>query len=333
MHQVLIAESLDLPTLLQQCEQYNVQISGANIMSRISNSDISLSYQPDIPAADLPKYLAEFSGLIVRPKPVNAACFKAAPNLRLIVRGGAGLNSIDLIEAKKNSVIVENTPGENSISTAEYSFGLLWEMIANRQILRAHNDVIHNNFQAVEFYRGHELYRKTIAMIGFGAIGKEMAKRCLGFGMQVRVFSRSLKTSVANDFGVCAFDSLEELLCEKNDAISLHIPLTSATNNLFDEKLFALMPDFPAVLINAARPQLIDPAGLNYAVNAGKISRFAIDGDFELIEPFMELPCRNSGLFTHHIADTTAEAQANITRQVVKQIVSFFRDGIIINSA
>ncbi len=279
MKQVLIAESLD-----------------EKVLAEFSNKGVKFVYKPEITPQQLEHEIKPYDGLIVRPKPVSATAIAHAIHLKLIIRGGAGVNSIALDECKKRGIIVENTPGLNSDATAEFTI-----------------------LSMLKLYKpNRELKGKKLGIIGNGNIGKRVAKIAESFGMEVIIHSRSS--------GI----SLSELLSASCDIISLHIPLTAETENLISEKEFAQMKP-GTILINTARPQLVDVKAFANALKSGKISAFAIDGDEDLVQPFINIDSNQQGLITPHIADATEEAQANITRHALYQAVEFFLNKIEIN--
>ncbi len=326
MTRILIAESLDFDTLKDVVNEKNaILYNQIEVPADALESQINLSYQPDLTPAEIEKKLKNYDGLIIRPKQVTAKVINSAKNLKIIVRGGAGMNSIDLKAAKAKNVVVENTPGENSISTAEFTFAMILELVARRHVYISDSDARAGKATAVEDYQGEELFGKKLAIVGLGSIGLELAKRAEAFGMTVTYFSRNKK-----EVEYIRYDSLKNLLESKPDIISLHVPLTDETRDMFGMDEFKLMGQ-GTVLINCARPQLISPQALGWAMQEGIVKSAGIDGDMELIEPFIQIDAGRKCLFTHHIADSTKQAQQKITRQVLTQILAYFREGKIIN--
>jgi len=298
MTRVLIAESVD--------EKVLAEFQGK----------LEFVYSPDITPQELETKIRDFDGLIVRPKPVSAKVIANAKRLKLIIRGGAGVNSIDLTACREKGIIVENTPGLNSDATAEFTVLLMLQAFAKRQVELANIRSREGNSGQPEDYMGRELKGKKLGIIGFGNIGKRVARIAEGFGMELIIHSR--KTV------------LKDLLNSGCDIILLHIPLSAETTGLIGEKEFALMKN-GTVIINTARPQLIDVRAFKAALESGKISSFGIDGDYDLVKPFIDADVEKKGIITHHIADSTYEAQANITRAALTQAVEFFMNGKEIN--
>lgn len=327
MTKILIAESLDTEAMQSFEGKHGVYIHTNNpIPAHIPENEIHFYYRPDFLEEDIKKEIYAYDGLVVRPREVSAKLMQAGVKLKLIVRGGSGMNAIDLNAAKAHNIVVENTPGENSVSTAEYTFALIMQIVANRQIDISSNDVRNGCPKEVKHYQGQELEGKKLAIIGLGNIGMHLAKRAAAFDMEVSYFNRSNKNTPYKKY-----DTIESLLAGKHDIVSLHIPLTPETNNFFSKKEFSLMKN-GSVLINAARPQLIDPDAFADALLVGVLSSAGIDGDMDLIEPFIKADPDRKCIITNHIADSTKQAQEKITRAVFKQIIEYFYNGKLINS-
>ena len=143
--------------------------------------------------------------------------------------------------------------------------------------------------------------------------------------MEVSIFVRTQK-----DLPYPQFINLHEFLKQQHDVISLHVPLTPETNFMLKDDEFALMKK-GVIIINTARPQLICVKAMTKALAREIVRGFAIDGDYDLVAPFTRIDKKNKGIITHHIADCTIEAQANITRQALVQMVAFFEKNEVIN--
>jgi D-3-phosphoglycerate dehydrogenase len=300
MAKILIAESLD-----------------EKILAEIGRgTKLKFVYQPDISPAELEKKIIPYDGLIVRPKRVSAKAIAKAAKLKLIVRGGAGVNSIALDACRKKGIIVENTPGLNSDATAEFTVLLMLQVFCRRQVEKADKLARRGNPGIPEDFTGRQLKDQKLGIIGFGNIGQRVMKIAAGFGMEISVFKRGM--------------NLAKFLGLQHDIISLHIPLTAETKDMFGEKEFRLLKQ-GCMIINTARPQLIEMKAFAKALKSDRLSGFAIDGDYELIKPFIKADLKRKGIITHHIADATLEAQGAITRQALKQAVEFFENGVELN--
>lgn len=334
MVRVLIAESLDIETLesIEETESDIYLHFGEFKESVYSKNALHLHYWPDITATEMELCIADYHALIVRPKEVSAKVIQAAQQLKLIIRGGAGINSIDVSHATQKGIAVENTPGQNSLSTAEYTFALIMELAAKRHIHQSNHDVLNNAAKNVDLYSGHELAGQHLGIVGFGNVGQALAKRALAFDMPVKVYSRSLTPQKAKEFGVEYAENLENLLNADLNILSLHVPLSEKTHHFMGKEAFELLGHHEnTILINTARPQLIDPQALADALENDVIESYAIDGDLELLEPFQKIDSPKQKILTHHIADCTVEAQIKITINVMRQLLAFFRKNEGIN--
>lgn len=294
MYKILIAESVDEKILAEFK----------------TNKNFEFTYLPDIAVDEIASQIAGYDGLFVRPKQVVPEAILAADKLKLVIRGGAGVNSIALEECRQRGIIVANTPGLNSDATAEFTFALLLNLI--KQTTRSDAELSAGGNPIPEDFMGFELKGKKLGIIGYGNIGKRVERIATGFGMDISIFKRGV--------------NLHEFLSTEHDIISLHIPLSQETANFIGANEFALMKK-DTILINTARPQLVNAEAFHIALYDGTLMSFGIDGDYDLVKPFFS----SKGIVTHHIADSTYEAQANITRQALTQFVQFFEEGREVN--
>jgi phosphoglycerate dehydrogenase-like enzyme len=309
-YRVLIAESMDEEMLAQM---------------QATTSKGVFDYKPNLSVAELEQELAGYDGLIVRPKQVTEAAIVNAPNLRLIIRGGAGVNSIALDAAKNFSVVVENTPALNSQATAEFAFLAMMKIFCNRQISRSAHLALKGAAGLPEDFMGSELRGKKLGIVGLGNVGARLAAMATAFGMEVFCYARTPK-----DLQFKQTQDLQKLLSAGNDIISLHLPLSPATNGIIGAAEFARMKH-DTVLINTARPQLVNVEAFAQALENGVLASYAIDGDQDQIQPFIEADKKKRGICTHHISDCTFEAHAAITKQTMHQAIEFFENKKEIN--
>lgn len=307
---VLVAEAMDV----QMLESMQAKTSA-----------VQFDYKPEISPAALENEITGYDGLIVRPKPVSAAAIDNSDKLKLIIRGGAGVNSIALDAAKAKGIAVANTPGLNTEATAEFAFLSMMQLSCKRQILRSNENALSGDAGAPENYMGAELRGKKIGIIGLGNVGARMAEMATAFGMEVLCYARNRKNLPYKQT-----QDLHELLSAQNNVVSLHIPLSSETENIIGAAEFALMQK-NTILINTARPQLVEIEAFSQALENGTLDSYAIDGDQDQIQPFIDADKKVRGLCTHHIADCTFEAHAAITEQTMLQAIEFFENGKEIN--
>jgi D-3-phosphoglycerate dehydrogenase len=276
---------------------------------------------------DLHTLLAAADALIVRSATqVTSQILESAPKLRVIGRAGIGVDNIDLDAATRRGVLVMNTPGGNSVSVAEHTLALL--MAVARRIPQ-HSAAIHAGRWEKSGTQGVELRGKTLGLVGLGRVGSEVARRALAMEMTVLAYDPYVSESVARDAGV-ELSGLTELLT-RSDFVSLHAALSPATAKLINAESLAQFKQ-GAVLINAARGELVDESALADALRSGKLSGAGLD-------VFAEEPPKNSPLiglpnaiFTPHIAGSTREAQEEVGTLIAQQVHDFLNEGALRNA-
>jgi len=267
-------------------------------------------------AETLKEKVREFDALIVRSATkVTKEIIESGEKLKVIGRAGIGLDNIDVATAKERGIKVLNTPGANAISAAELTIGLM--LAAARHIARGTYGLKQGKWEK-KLLEGHELYGKTLGIIGFGNIGKEVAKRALSFEMKILAYD-----VVKDDKGLpVKFVELDELLRE-SDYITLHVPLIDATKHLIDAEAFSKMKD-GVIIINAARGGVVDEAALYDALVSGKVYAAALDV-FEVEPPTDELRQKllalDNVVATPHIGASTAEGQLRVGMEIVKKVI------------
>ncbi len=279
--------------------------------------------------AELIKRIPEFSALVVRSQTkVTAAVLEAATNLKAIGRAGVGVDNVDVEAATRRGVIVMNTPGGNTISTAEHAFSLM--VSTARRIPQAHKTMTEGRWDRKKF-EGVELYQKTLAILGMGRIGTEVAKRALAFGMRVLAYDPYLSANRARSLHVELVESLDDAISDA-DFITLHMPLTPETRHMLDARRLGLTK--PGVrIVNCARGGLIDDNALLEALNSGHVAGAALDV-YEVEPPEENSPLRSNPhlVMTPHLGASTAEAQENVGIEIAESIQLALLEGTIRNA-
>ncbi len=268
--------------------------------------------------------------LVVRSTEVKAETL-AAGRLGLVVRAGAGYNTIDTKAASESGIYVSNCPGKNSIAVAELTLGLI--LALDRHIPDAVADLRAGVWNKGRYGKARGLYGRTLAILGTGNIGREVARRAHAFGLQVRAWSRSLTPKAAAELGLVFCATPVEAVTSA-DIVSIHLALKPETRGLVGPSLLdALKPG--ACLVNTARAEIVDEAALLAAVRAKGI-RAALD-------VFAGEPAGSSGgvesaLFkepgvigTHHIGASTDQAQDAIAQEAVRIVVEYKTTGKVPN--
>jgi len=292
---------------------------------------LTVDHRADVPVKELAPAARDASILVVRSKQVAADVFEQAAALSLVVRAGAGVNTIDVGAASRRGVYVANCPGQNSIAVAELAIGLVVALDRripdNVAMLRA------GKWDKKGFSEAAGLFGRTLGVAGLGAIGREVVSRARALGMRVVAWSRSLDDRRAKELGVERLPDLAALAAQ-SDFLSLHLPLTKETRGVVSGAvLAALRPG--AALVNTARAELVDQEALLAAARAGRI-RVAADvfagepekGQADFQSELARLP---NVYGTHHIGASTAQAQDAIARETVRIVESFVRGGHVPN--
>ena len=289
--------------------------------------------EPDVKADALPELIKRVDPhiLIVRSKKVNAEALRAGTALTLVIRAGAGIDTIDVDAASDLGVFVSNCPGKNSIAVAELVLGLL--LACDRRIPDQATELRQGHWNKAEYAKARGLHGRTLGIVGLGQIGREVARRAQAFGMQVVAWSRNLTQEEADrlDIGY-ALTPLE--VARVADAVTINVAATAETKNLVNaDFLTAMKPG--AYLINTARGSVVDEAALEQAVRQKGI-RAGLDvfqgepagGTGEFVSRVSGLP----GVYgTHHVGASTEQAQVAIAHEVIRIVESFRATGEVPN--
>jgi len=286
--------------------------------------DHKVTYTPALDENTLVGAVAQSEVLIVRSTKVTKAAIEAAPALKLIIRAGAGYDTIDTAFAKEKGIGVCNCPGTNSIAVAELAFGLM--LALDRRIYNNVADLRAGKWNKGEYSKAKGIYGKTIGIIGLGNIGKEIAKRALAFGMKVLAYDTFRTAEDMKAVGAQKVDDIYEI-ASKADVITVHLPGTPETKGIFDKKFFDSMKQ-GAFFINTARGSLVKTADLVAVLKEGKIKAAM---DVYENEPkatdltFENMPFKGLDNFygTHHIGASTEQAQDAVARRAVDIVKAY----------
>jgi len=269
--------------------------------------------------------LAEFDAAICRSGvKITAEALEGNRCLKAIARAGVGTDNIDKEAAKRLGVVVMNTPTGNTLSTAEHAFTLM--LALSRNVAPAYQSLRENRWDRKK-YMGAQLADKTLAVVGLGRIGQEVAKRALAFDMKVIGYDPFFTAEQASKLGIELYDSVDEML-PMVDYLTVHTPLTPETRDLIDQaQVEKLKPG--ARLINCARGGIYNEAALVEGLRSGKLGGVALD-------VYEREPCTDSPLFgmegvlcTPHLGASTEEAQTQVAIEAVNLIVNFLQTGEI----
>ncbi len=272
--------------------------------------DVKTELKPE----ELKEAIKDYDALIVRSATkVTKEIINAAKNLKVIGRAGVGLDNVDLESATQKGIIVMNTPAGNTISTCEHTMSMI--LALSRNIPQANASTKKGEWKRSKFM-GIELSGKILGIVGFGRIGKEVAKRALSFGMKVIVYDPFLSREIAEEMGIEVVE-LQGLL-EHSDFITVHTPLTDETKHMISTKEFAIMKKGVRI-INCARGGIIDETALGSAIKDGRVSAAALDVfEKEPLSADSELLKLDNVIITPHLGASTEEAQVNVSIEVAE---------------
>ena len=298
----------------------------------------TVAYEPQLTDAALAAALAASAAqvLIVRSTPVTEAMLDAG-HLSLIVRAGAGVNTIDVAAASRRGIYVANCPGKNAVAVAELAFALM--LALDRRVADNVADLRRGVWNKKAFSEARGLFGRTLALIGFGNIGQEVAHRARAFGMPVIVWSRRFAGDAAtrqragqeHDIEVVA--SPEEAVA-RADIVSVHLALTKDTRGLVGRELLRHVKP-GAMFINTARAEVVDYTALADLVREKDV-RVGLDvyaaepagAEGSIEDPIVSLP---NVIGTHHIGASTAQAQEAIAAETVRIVATFVETGRVPN--
>jgi D-3-phosphoglycerate dehydrogenase len=289
-------------------------------------------YSPDLKDDSLVEAIRDSQAdvLVVRSTKVTEAALVAG-RLSLVVRAGAGYNTIDVKAASARGIYVSNCPGKNSIAVAELAFAMI--LALDRRLPDNVVDLRAGKWNKKEYGKARGLYGRTLGLIGLGQIGREMIARAKAFGMEVTGWSRSLTPESAAELGIAYRQTIIEV-AHDCDILSLHIALSPDTRGVINADIFEAMKP-GSYLINTSRAEVVDQAALKQAVKtkgvragldvfAGEPERAA--GDFN--DEIVTLP---NVYGTHHIGASTDQAQEAIAAETVRIISAFKETGKVPN--
>ncbi len=260
--------------------------------------------------ADLIAAVKDANALIVRSDIIDREVMEAAPELKVIIRAGAGYDNIDLAAATEKGICVENTPGQNSNAVAELVFGMI--VMAKRNMYNGTS--------------GTELKGKRLGIHAFGQVGRNVARIAKGFGLEVSALDPYCPDEVMVEAGVIPVHSVEELY-QNNDIVSLHIPATSETKKSVGKALVSLMPK-NGLLVNTARKEVIDEESLFELMKERQDIKYVSDIKPDIADQFKAAFADRVFFTPKKMGAQTAEANINAGIAAANQAVAFLRDGV-----
>lgn len=285
-------------------------------IEQMRQAGLEVDYRDDITPEELMTVLPAYEGMVVRSRTkVRQPLIDNCPNLKVIVRGGVGLDTIDADYARSKGITVMNTPLANSASVAELAIGFMFALA--RSLYQTTASIKAEKWEKKQF-EGDEIGGKTLGLIGVGNIGREVARRAFALGMTVLAYDPYVKSLE----GV-KLVGLNEILTQ-SDYISLHLPKNSETEKMISTDQFAMMKDGVRI-INCARGGIIDEEALYSALTSGKVAGAALDVFAEEPPTDWKLLKLENVIGSPHIGAATKEAQGRVGAEVAQKLIEFAR--------
>ncbi|MCC6157707.1 MAG: phosphoglycerate dehydrogenase [Deltaproteobacteria bacterium] len=288
---------------------------------------IEVDYKPGLKPEEQKAIIGQYHGLAVRSATkVNEDLLSAATNLRVVGRAGTGVDNVDLVGATKRGICVMNTPGGNTVTTAEHAVSMMMSLA--RKIPAATASLKGGKWEKNKF-QGTEMFNKVLGVIGLGQIGRVVADRAVGLKMRVIAYDPFVTAEHARDLHVDKVE-LDDLFA-RADFITIHVPKSRETENLVRAETIAKMKKGVRI-INCARGGIVNEKDLHDALVSGHVAGAALD-------VFAAEPCTDSPLFgldnvvvTPHLGASTDEAQENVAVAIAEQMIDYLTRGVVTNS-
>jgi len=279
--------------------------------------DADVDYRAGIEREELLSIVANYDAIITRSRTqVDADLIAAATNLKVIGRGGVGVDNIDIEAASQRGILILNAPEANNVSAAELAIALM--LSAARGVARSDKQIRNGTWDRK--YLGREVKDANLAIVGLGRIGSLVSRRAKGLGMNVMAYDPHISRRRAEDLGVELYDDLKTMLA-KAQFLTVHTPLTDETRGIIGAEELAAMPD-DAIVVNAARGGIIQEDALLEALDSGKLFGAGLDVFVseppDLSHPFLS---RDNIVMTAHLGANTAEAQARVGAEILERVV------------
>ncbi len=301
-----------------------VQEEGIELLK--SELDVDVCY--DLTRKELLDRIGDYDAIIVRSATkVNEELFSKAKKLKVVGRAGNGIDNIDIPAATQRGIIVANTPDSNTMSAAEMTIG---HLIAQARNIPQANSYLKSGKWDRNIFKGNELYKKTLGVIGLGRIGSLVATRMAAFDMKIIAYDPYISDERFKRYGVEKRNKLEDLIKE-SDFITVHTPKTEETLGMIGDKEIEMMKD-GARLANVARGGIICEKALYKGLKSGKIGSAGIDVHEE--EPCLDNPLFefDNVIVSPHLGASTIEAQRNVGTNVAEQVISGLKGDIVPNA-
>lgn len=300
-------------------------------IKELKDLGVDVTFEPTVGGGDLDKGLGDTDVLIVRSTLVSEQCIKNSPNLMLIIRAGAGVNTINIEAASNYGIYVANCPGQNSIAVAELTMGLILSL--DRFLPDNVIDFRNGHWNKATFSKADGLFGKTLGVVGVGQIGKAVIERARAFGLDIVAWSRSLTPEMAEEMGIDYADNIQQV-AEQCDILTVHLAMNADTKGVISRDILSSLKD-GAFFINTSRAGVVDEDALYEEL---KSERIKAGLDVISDEPEYkkgEVESRFQGLdnvyVSHHIGASTKQAQLAVASDAVDIVRGYMSEGKVRN--
>jgi len=290
-------------------------------LGEVEGGDVEVDYRPGIEREELLEVIGEYDAIITRSRTrVDAELLERGRRLKVVGRGGVGVDNIDLEAASRRGVLVVNAPEANNVSAAELALALM--LAAARGVARSDRLVRAGRWD--RSFLGKELKNARLGIVGLGRIGSLVARRAQALGMVVGAYDPYISPHRAEELKVELFDDLRALLA-RSDFLTVHTPLTEETLGMIGREELACLPD-GAVVVNAARGGIVQEDALVEALESGKVFAAGLDV-FTLEPPSPDNPLlqRDDVVLTAHLGANTVEAQGRVGTEILERTIMALR--------
>ena len=291
-----------------------------------NNKDFEYEILDDVSEENLLKKIHLYDGVTLRVSKLSNNLLSKAPKLKVISRHGVGYDNVDTTYLKDNNITLLITATANAVAVSEHVFYLM--LTISKNFLNLDNEVRSGNFKNnINIFPTFELHNKEILIAGFGRIGKNLIKKCIGFDMNVKVYDPFVDEKIINDFGGKKIENFDNALITA-DYLSIHMPLNEKTKNLINLKKMKKMKK-TAVIINTARGGIVNEDDLNQALNDKIILAAGLDvfnkEPINLDNPLLK---NKKVILSPHTAALTNECKIRMGKETAQNIIDFFEKKI-----
>jgi len=300
-------------------------------INELNDLGVDVTFDPSVGGGDLDEGLGDTDILIVRSTLVTEKCIKNSPNLMLIIRAGAGVNTIDIEAASNFGIYVANCPGQNSIAVAELTMGLILSL--DRFLPDNVIDFRNGQWNKATFSKADGLFGKTLGVVGVGQIGKSVIERAKAFGLDIVAWSRSLTPDVAEEMKIDFAENIQQV-AESCDILTVHLAMNADTKEIISKDILSSLKD-GAFFINTSRAGVVDEDALYEELKSGRIKAgldvISDEPEYKKGEVESRFQDLDNVYISHHIGASTKQAQLAVASDAVDIVRGYLSEGKVRN--